>query len=496
LKDFNDEMKRDHSRLFNVHAWSEHKAVKELVNKIFASFSPEDQEKLVPTSNNKGKSDPLKQLRTIMADLYVGWKTDPSLCTSVSRDNNRYKPNSRYNALHIPKRITEIFDALYENAYVDLIKGAYNHENPSLSRNTRYRPTGLLRSLFKDINLNVNEINLHQDRECIVLRDKSPDGSKTYELEYEDTEQICSMRAEVQAYNILMSKHYVDVAKLEYPFIVREMQPKRGSAYKSLIPIDQSQKFTRRIFSRGNWKLNGRWNGGFWQNLPKHMRREILIDGEPTDEIDYSGLHPTLLALEAGYRLTGDRYDLKKQICADIPLSEQRKVVKQLILIAINAKDRDTAFKAFQRDNNVYNKETLEKLLNAFIDKHPYLDDSLCSDQGIRLMNVDSNITTHIINQFVSLDIPILPIHDSYIVKTKDRELLKSAMSVACIEIVGTDIEAEARSTQETEYLKYATTWRARDRDFYLDTFRNLQTPSPSEAYKNRYDTWKAINNA
>ena len=88
-------MQRDHSRLFNVHAWTEHKAVKELVNKIFVSFSPEDQEKLVPTSNNKGKSDPLKQLRTIMADLYVGWKTDPTLCTSVSRDNNKYKPNSR-----------------------------------------------------------------------------------------------------------------------------------------------------------------------------------------------------------------------------------------------------------------------------------------------------------------------------------------------------------------------------------------------------------------
>ena len=67
-------------------------------------------------------------------------------------------------------------------------------------------------------------------------------------------------------------------------------------------------------------------------------------------------------------------------------------------------------------------------------------------------------------------------------------------MSVACIEIVGTDIEAEARSTQETQYLKYATTWRASDRDFYLDTFRNLQTPLPSEAYKNRYDTWKTIN--
>ena len=58
----------------------------------------------------------------------------------------------------------------------------------------------------------------------------------------------------------------------------------------------------------------------FGKIFQEHMRRDILIDGEPTDEIDYSGLHPTLLALEVGHRLTGDRYDLGTQICADIPL--------------------------------------------------------------------------------------------------------------------------------------------------------------------------------
>ena len=39
MKDGSFAMDRDHSRIFNVHAWSEHKAVKELVAKIFASLS-------------------------------------------------------------------------------------------------------------------------------------------------------------------------------------------------------------------------------------------------------------------------------------------------------------------------------------------------------------------------------------------------------------------------------------------------------------------------
>ena len=491
MKDGSFAMDRDHSRIFNVHAWSEHKAVKGLVTEIFESLSMDEQEKLLSKSNNKGKSDPHKQLRAVMADLYVGWKTDPTLCTAVSHNNNDYKPNSRYNALHIPKRITEIFNILYDNAYLHRIKGAYNHENPALSRRTRYRPAALLQSLFEKIGIETYEINLHQNQECIILRDKGPDALRATDLEYEDTNLTCSMRSEVQAYNNLMNEHYVDVATLQEPFIVREVIPKRGKSYTTQHPVDQNHKFTRRIFSRNSWELNGRWNGGFWQNLPKHMRRDILIDGEPTDEIDYSGLHPSLLALKQGYRLSGDPYDLGKHVCPRIPLQDQRKVVKQLVLIGINAKNRNAAFRAFQSDNKGYKKADLEQVLDAFIDKHPYLADSICADQGIKLMNVDSNLTTHIINQFVALGKPILPIHDSYIVKTEDRQLLRSAMSKACVDVVGTDIEAEARSDQDVQYLEYATTWRARNRDFYIDAVMQMQLPLEVEGYRTRYEDWK-----
>ena len=498
MKDGSFAMDRDHSRIFNVHAWSEHKAVKELVAKIFASLSMDEQEKLLSKSNNKGKSDPLKQLRTVMADLYVGWKTDPTLCTAVSHNNNDYKPNSRYNALHIPKRITEIFDILYDNTYLDYdntyldrIKGAYNHENPALSRRTRYRPAALLQSLFEKIGIETYDINLHQNQECIILRDKGPDALRATDLEYEDTNLTCSMRSEVQAYNNLMNEHYVDVATLQEPFTVREVIPKRGKSYTTQHPVDQNHKFTRRIFSRNSWELNGRWNGGFWQNLPKYMRRDILIDGEPTDEIDYSGLHPSLLALRQGYRLSGDPYDLGKHVCPRIPLQDQRKVVKQLVLIGINAKDRNAAFRAFQSDNKGYKKADLEQVLDAFVDKHPFLADSICADQGIKLMNVDSKLTTHIINQFVALGKPILPIHDSYIVKTEDRQLLRSAMSKACVNVVGTDIEAEARSDQDVQFLTYATTWRSRDKDFYIDAVMQMQLPLEVEGYRTRYEDWK-----
>jgi hypothetical protein len=100
-------------------------------------------------------------------------------------------------------------------------------------------------------------------------------------------------------------------------------------------------------------------------------------------------------------------------------------------------------------------------------------------------------ITAQIINQLVALGKPILPIHDSYIVKTGDRQLLRSAMSKACVNVVGTDIEAEARSDQDVQYLKYATTWRARDKDFYIDAVMQMQLPLEVEGYRKRYEDWK-----
>ena len=129
---------------------------------------------------------------------------------------------------------------------------------------------------------------------------------------------------------------------------------KTGEVETQIIHIHPSNLLTRRIFSRGQFNKDGRWYGGFWQQLPKKgqdLRKDIYIDDEPTDEIDFSGLHPTLLALKKGHKLEGDRYDLGYQVCSTIPLSKQRDIVKRLVLIAINAKSRQKAFGAYNSNN-------------------------------------------------------------------------------------------------------------------------------------------------
>ncbi len=259
---------------------------------------------------------------------------------------------------------------------------------------------------------------------------------------------------------------------------------------------DPSNLFTRRIFSRGQFNKHGRWYGGFWQQLPKKgqdLRKDIYIDDEPTDEIDFSGLHPTLLALKKGHKIEGDRYDLGYQVCSTIPLTKQRDIVKRFALIAINAKSRQKAFGAYNSNNEPVKARDLAKLLDAFVDKHPYLEYDMCTDKGIDLMYTDSQITAAVIRRFVALDKPILPVHDSYIVKVSDRKLPKEVMSEACVVVVGQVLNFDYEYDEQQLDISHATHYRLTDYEYY-ETVRNSLISKVTTEYIERYKKWVETN--
>ena len=137
--------------------------------------------------------------------------------------------------------------------------------------------------MFSNLTLEREDITFHKDEEVIILRDKDEDDPKAKKIDYVDNDETIRMRAEVRAYNKMMLEYFVDVASLEQPFYERTYKDKDGRDQVQQIWITQDNKFTRRTFSRGRFDLNGRWNGGFWQNLPKVLRRHIWIDCDHTD---------------------------------------------------------------------------------------------------------------------------------------------------------------------------------------------------------------------
>ncbi len=125
-------------------------------------------------------------------------------------------------------------------------------------------------------------------------------------------------------------------------------------------------------------------------------------------------------------------------------------MLKRLLLTAINAKNQNSAFRSFRDDfptghmaKSLTNDE-LSRFLAAFTDKHPHLADTLCSDQGIRLMNVDARIAQHVIRSFTGPDVPVLCIHDSFLVPYTHVRLLKAVMQQAALQVVGVALAVEA----------------------------------------------------
>lgn len=64
----------------------------------------------------------------------------------------------------------------------------------------------------------------------------------------------------------------------------------------------------------------------------------------------------------------------------------------------------------------------------------------LCSDYGISLMYLDSQITDAVLTQATKYNIPVLGVHDSFIVDFRRVRALKALMGLAALKFVGVDL--------------------------------------------------------
>jgi hypothetical protein len=496
----NDQIDPDHSKPLDVHRWSDHPDINKLVDDLWLQVV---EPALGGKSNNKGKSDPKRRLKVLLLDLYVAWLDDPTLCIGVNRNSNAYKVDTRYNALHISRKIVSLIDVLVEANFLDYLHGSHDRvNNGRFSRTSLIRPSLKLQVKFSELSLSPLDIDHTYLQETVILTDYETDEKGNYTksngkkkrqfIEYDDTDLTNDIRRDLEAYNQLLQDTYVDIATLDEPFVVRTR--KDGTTQR--IKIDQSKKFVRRIFSRGNWNCNGRFYGGFWQQVGSEYRKNIYINDSPTVEVDYKGLHAAILSAKKNVVYDGDRYDLGTIVCSRLDKPQQRNAVKLLVLAAINVRDRSSAFGALRQAQpegsveKTLDNDELGLLLDTFLQQHPYLEDGICSDQGIGLMNVDSHITNYIIKEFVRRKKPILSVHDSYIVDTRDVELLRDCMKEASLNVVGVDLAAD----QEIPSYQKIMASRHQDCDGYLHQVSSIlieKSRQKTNGYYQRYQQYK-----
>ena len=191
-----------------------------------------------------------------------------------------------------------------------------------------------------------------------------------------------------------------------------------------------NQKKLYRVFNENSFERGGRFYGALYQYMPKGFRKDILINGEPTVELDYSAHH-----IRIPYHL--ERIDYRDDpylALTDDP--EERKIFKKLLLVALNATSEKKAIEAFRSEcietawktELSLANESILGLLTRARDQHKRIAGFIHSGKGRMLQNLDSRITEAILMRMTDMAIPCLPVHDSYIVPKQHEDRLRDVM--------------------------------------------------------------------
>lgn len=234
-------------------------------------------------------------------------------------------------------------------------------------------------------------------------------------------------------------------------------------------------------------------------------RLMIQIDGQDVVELDYTAIHPTLLAIRSGLPYTGSA-DLYKEIVDELlkdeveelrnsflVYQEVRKIVKIAFQICINTKDiraaksgvlssiidnfpyvyknmpaRDSSDRfiipvlrrIFTREtidkntgevkNSIYTKRVVDAIMNRFTAEDGKILIGQGDVYGLFLQNLDAQIAKIVMKKMVlEHGQACLPIHDSFIVARDQEALLHKIMVEAFIEVMTKDTGKSAEELKQ-----------------------------------------------
>jgi len=185
-----------------------------------------------------------------------------------------------------------------------------------------------------------------------------------------------------------------------------------------------------RVFSNSSWNQCGRFFGGWWQVIPSEWRDKIILNGEPTVELDYSGFGTRAAYHHLRLPYTDDPYDIPAiKIAAQWQAMEWEPVrdsIKTMSSVLLNASPED-------RVNGITGltlpKGITKKAAFAAIEAHHSPIAGLYrKGWGLELMRNESDICARILAEGMEVGVPVLPIHDSYRVPSSNEAWLRAVM--------------------------------------------------------------------
>ena len=209
-------------------------------------------------------------------------------------------------------------------------------------------------------------------------------------------------------------------------------------------PIPSHRTTLTRIFSNSSYDEGGRFYGSM-QSWKKEVRRKLHFNDQKVVEVDFTAIHPTILYELEGLNAPAAPYKVS---------GFERDEVKVAFNILINRKatrnGSDT--KSVASNLNLSIKRSAA-LCSGLYKIHQGIKHRFNTGFGLHLQRIDSDIMFDVLEHFVAVaKQPIIPIHDSAIVRSEDvatlflvmresyyRHLQMRASSAAAVEVFDVD---------------------------------------------------------
>jgi hypothetical protein len=200
--------------------------------------------------------------------------------------------------------------------------------------------------------------------------------------------------------------------------------------------------------------------GSGFQSLGQKARLNLKMQGESVVELDYAAMHPNILlelkskeslcdvvgldfdpyqtALHAKSTYLGEIHKHKLNLEDYDPV---RNLNKFAMMLMLNCKDKQSAVQALyselrkdqarpeeeQKYVGVHDVKA-KNVFSALLETNHKIEEYFFSDVGVYLQNIDSEIASLVIKDFVDSNEPVLCWHDSFVVRKSKEAMLQSSM--------------------------------------------------------------------
>jgi len=406
----------------------------------------------------KTRHDEYLIVSKIIDALYQGYYSIPQSWISLSLKAKHYsKKEYGY------KNIKKVVDALKDKDFIKIKLG-----NEYAGKVTRIFPSDILVAKFKRIGFRWRYYPPDKKTEVILVKDKIKIDNKLKKVTVPtpNNKQVKQHRENLIKINNELAKHCIALdlddkalSIIDKKLIENTKKKKKGKSWKKEIhhSLNFSNVTLKRIFSNNSLEIHGRFYHGWWQTVPKQYRPHITIDGYKTAEVDFSTIALKLLYAKEDIVVPDNRdlHDIGLE-GSETYLKRARELVKKYTYAVIN---NEKSFYRLDKSELKELKLTHQQLQTKVNEHHKPIIKYFGTGIGVNLMYTDSVIAEDVMLSFLKQGIIVLPIHDSFIIRSGYQLSLEAQMKASFNKIVHatTNLKAKGPLLPEHFYLKPKT---------------------------------------